>query len=417
MVRRQIVLPGLALALLGLFSLLYATSPALYQRVLSGWCFSPYAYPFIDAEYVTANTLCWQRGVDVYVTTPCDSMGRYFDYSPLWLRLPFLALGHGWTNSVGLIQALMYCAALAVLRLPPPPGRTVLLMAVASPACLFAVERGNPDVFVFALTALALVCRRGGAVARCMAVIPILLAALLKFYPAVLLALAAREGRRMAAAVALAACAIALGFVLACGPETLRALHNLPHVGAFGDGFGAAQLGLAVQTLTGWPVAFAVRAACLCACLAGAVALARSGILRDGLTQLAPDVADCLLAGALLVTGCFLAGVSVGYRAIFLILALPGLLALGTGAARDMVGRLLGASGHVGLLLLWAQVPLALALGAPPAKGLPGPALFNALCLTRDVVWWGMVTVLLGIILTWLIQSPLIQPRAAGAGA
>ena len=109
--------------------------------------------PFVDTRFVLAQLECWRRGIDVYSVNPCDPLGRLQDYSPLWLRLDFIPADPAWVMPFGLALDLMFLAALFALPLPrlDRAGRTVMSLAMVSTASIFAMERGNIDLLVFAL--------------------------------------------------------------------------------------------------------------------------------------------------------------------------------------------------------------------------------------------------------------------------
>ena len=457
--RRVPLLPGLGLVLLALFGTLYLLAPQAYFRILGGWGFGPYRTPFFDAEGLSAQIRCFRQGIDSYTVNPCDPLNRLFDYSPLWLHMPFMALDHRGAVWLGFVQALGFIGSLAVLPRPRTRGGWLfMVLAVASPASLFAVERSNADVPIFCAVALSIWLLQRGFAARVGGYGVIMAVALLKFYPLVLLAQFLRETRGRAAALVLAAGAILAGFAAIFGHDTRRALRNMPHPQPFGDSFGATQLGQAVAI---WGQAPLVAVGCVAllglVSLILAIRLARGGELAAAMARLTPAELGGLLAGALLVEGCFISGVNIGYRAVFLLFAMPGLVALSADAGAGLVGaaQLLGAPASV--LLLWSLVPLALAkqaplalalplgaaglfvaltqrgarrlprglavlclgwllaamaagLGATLVTGLPGSTLFNLACITRDLVWWGVATLLLAVSCCGVFALPRAQP-------
>jgi len=72
-----------------------------------------------------------------------------------------------------------------------------------------------------------------------------------------------------------------------------------------------------------------------------------------------PRLERILLAiGNAVITGCFFAGQSVGYRGVFLLLATRGLLALSRSSVRE--ARVVSfVTGVVIVLLMWGRVPSA----------------------------------------------------------
>jgi hypothetical protein len=123
-----------------------------------------------------------------------------------------------------------------------------------------------------------------------------------------------------------------------------------------------------------------------------------------------------LLAGALLLVGCFFAGQSVGYRGIFLLLVLPGLFALGqdkaTGAAAS-AARLAAMSiaplMWTEAMRLWIHIAVT---GEMDPSDYPTvveqPMDFLSWC-AREVAWWLLVGFLLVLLLGFVVHSPLFQ--------
>ena len=383
----------LVLALLAATALVFAFTPELYFRARIAAGLKPFA-PFLDLHGVQAAIECHRRGIDVYVENPCDALGRLHSYSPLWLRLPGWLAAPGLLHPLGLAGAAAFAAAL--LLLPRGPGAWMAL-AAASPVAYFALERANVDVPIFAAVATGAALLGGGAPARLIAHALFLAAGLLKFYPLVLLALLAREGRRRAVALGLAAAAIGLAALWPLRAELGPALANVPQLPAFSNSFGAPVLARDIAALLpglSWlPATLTVLAG------AGALALAL-GTARRVPPGLPARHRHLLLAGGLVCVGCFLAGDSVEYRAIFLLLPLPALLWL---ARRH---RLFGAAAGAAVWLLWDPL-LRRVVGRlwPGAGDLPaGPGL--ALWGLRELLWWGVIAVLAGLVaVLWRVDT------------
>jgi hypothetical protein len=123
----------------------------------------------------------------------------------------------------------------------------------------------------------------------------------------------------------------------------------------------------------------------------------RAGFAAD-LAALTERERVFLLAGALLMLGCYMTAQNIGYRAINLLLVLPGVAALWR------VNRgawFYGLSAGVIVLLLWAEgwhhwLSLWLGVAEGPAVA-PTPPLVAA-WLLREAAWWWVVTLLVAIL-------------------
>jgi hypothetical protein len=409
------LLPAATFMILVIFAALFAVSVPLYTRVLGSWSFVMTDRPFIDTEYVTAQIACWGRGIDVYRVNPCDPLGRLHDYSPLWLRMGFLPAGPAWAKILGLWQDLLFAGALGFL--PAVPGRAataLTIAAIASPTVLFALERGNVDVgmVVLAILALALWERRGAAHAAGYGVV--LLAGLLKFYPLVLFVRAWRESWRYFLTVAAVAALVVAGFAAWYQAELRSALANVPAPSDFGDGFSSHQLGNGIAVILGHRragLALTVIVDLIAVGLSVRLATRRGFAAACG--TLNAREAACLVAGALLFCGCFASGPSVGYRAVVLILALPGCIAMAQ-RARGRAKRLLWGTAISMVLAMWNFVPM-MALGPKAALGRAlGGLPFLGVWVAREGLWWVVFIVLLAVVLQQMFQKPggiRVSPR------
>ena len=397
-----LVIPGLAAALLAAFVVLYLSDRPTYFLVLNAINERPFHTPFLDTRFVTAQVECWQRGIDVYAQNPCDPLGRTQDYSPLWLRMHALGRGDGWTPVFGLATDLLFVGSLFLI-----PWRresaVVAVLAVVSWATVFGLERGNTDLLIFAACVLFAHLRVRSAAARCVGYALVLGVGLLKFYPLTLLVLAVRESARRFAIITGLCGAVLLVFFVVFHAELARIGANMTN-GCFGDMFGARTLpvGLAAMWRAlcqahGWepgPASmllasgsvFAVLAA---GCAAGAVAIARSGALRDMLVQVEPVPRSLLLVGAVLCVGCFFGHQNISYRTVMLLLVVPGLLELTRAAPPGPLRRVFRVTCVLVVLALW---------GAAMVGTLAG-------WLAVQLAWWWIVGVLMAVAVLLAVEE------------
>ena len=413
------LVPFLAAASFAVFALLYATDRPAYFAILNAVHVHPFPRPFLDARFVTAQVECWRRGVDVYATNPCDPLGRTLDYSPLWLRLPFLARSDRWTPVFGL--AVDGAFLVALFRMPWDLrglfGPVVAIGAVMSWATTFALERGNTDLLMFAAAVLFAHLAIRSAPARGAGYALVLCVGALKFYPLALLALVVREPRPRVGWLALV-CAIALAaFLAGFHAELWRLGANMAN-SPFGDMFGARSLPFGVplllgrdrirdasgayvgtaalgpaMRLVGW-AAFGVMSG---ACVLLAVARGRDPVLRNMLGRIDPAARSLLLVGAVLGAGCFFAHQNIGYRAVLLLLAVPGMLALDRVAPDRRWRSFTRATSLLIVLALWDGVV---------SRSTPGWFVLQA-------AWWWIAYALLAIAVGLL--GPAIARLLRGA--
>ena len=209
--------------------------------------------------------------------------------------------------------------------------------------------------------------------------------------------------------------------------ELAELIANLPQVNPFLDAFGASQLpdGLVIVThmrhaamfMGDWidtAIGWGGRLGLLAAALAGAVLLARSGALVRALRRLGGREAQCLSVGAVMMCGCFFTGANLGYRAVFVLFALPGLLALARVGEAGWLARGMRAAVAAFVLLLWCLPVQRViddlfgrfwAIAGGVAKPVVSPLPSLAFWLLREALWWGVMTVLLAIVLRTVLDS------------
>jgi hypothetical protein len=175
---------------------------------------------FPDLRNLTAAWDCTRKGIAVLPVNPCDFDNRPANYPRLWLLLYHLGLRQGNTYTLGLIVGGVFlAAAVAVL-----PGRAswwetaIYALALCSSAAMLGVERGNVDLVLFAVVALAVLVSRRGLIGLVVADTLVFVAACLKLFP--IFALGYSVPRRSRRAL------IANVIVIICFAVYLFAIHH-----------------------------------------------------------------------------------------------------------------------------------------------------------------------------------------------
>lgn len=424
---RRLIIPGTFYAVLLAVVVLYATDPVTAKRVLQLWIEHPYRYPFLDWEWMSRSVECWRQGVNVYVENPCPEPVQtvLFTQSPLWLRTP-LPIGDQWVRPVGLALAVLFGLAIASL---PPVRRwyecLIMTLVAVSSVAVFALERANVDVILFLMLMAGARLWRGRLPLRLLAYAVIFVAGLLKYFPMAALILCLRERMRVLLLVGGTAAAVLLALVFGYRDELRAALHNVPTVWYFGDGFGAIDLpfglaaiaprvaeraGLTDPALLRLVILFLKNAAVPCllvAMFAYALWLSDKAGVRRELAGLEPKYVGPLVAGAAVIVGCFVTGRSIGYRGIFLIPSVPGLLTLArtlpsAAARRCVLGTCLAI-----VFVMWAltlqgvMYSMGLIWGHTLDNGAAGIVLF----VFKEMAWWWIVATLMTVLIGFTLNS------------
>ncbi len=379
-------------------------SRLIYKAILRNWGIEPFRFVFVDTDTVLSAVRCLREGVDVFVVNPCDPLGRLFDYSPLWLPLAKLPPSLTQLTSTGLLIDALFFASLLLL----PVGASwrdagLIALGVISTAAVFAVERANNDLVLFALVAAGatLVCRSRGL--RMIGYAAVLLAGLLKYYPMAALLLAIREKPREFCLVVLLVCAGVALFLLTMGHDLVRALHLIPTGDWFADMFGSSTVSGGL--FDGSPrIQSALHIIMSVIALATALWLAWRPDVDYAVSGLDDLTKAFLLAGAMLSIGCFFTAQNIGYRAVHLLLTLPAMLTL---ANRGGGRRLLRYAPILFLLLLWAEGWRYL---IERLDRIDGGRMFMLLGWgLREALWWTVITLLIACVVALLRRSELVK--------
>lgn len=383
-----------------------------YRKIVLIWGVQVFDFPFLDTETVLSGARCLRAGIDIYVANPCDTLGRVYDYSPLWMLIAKLPVTIAWGGPIGALIAMLYVGAVATF----PAARTTrhqiaLTLGAISTVALFAVERGNNDLILFTLAAVAaaLACRSPAV--RLIGYACALLAGLLKYFPMVLMALAARERPALLAVISVVATAITGLFIVLAWHDLTRALALIP-TGEYMEGmFGSIQVAGAIQTIFDLPttVIAPIRWGMAIVALVCAARLAFRPSTVEALAALSLHERALLMAGGLLTLACFFTAQNIGYRAIHLLLTLPALLALRASGLRAF-----HAAPALALALLWSDCwrrGLLYAGKAFDENIRDGLGFFG--WAVREVCWWWLIALLAACVFSMLWRSTSLGRRPA----
>jgi hypothetical protein len=407
----RIVPAGSALAVFLAMSWLYRQGHReVYDDILQSWGIVPFQFPFLDISGWLAAWECARQGIDVVSFDPCDMLSRGYGSSPLWLAAAGVSLGVANTTAVGWTLDIVFIASLGLL---PPPQRLIelllVLAATFSTMVVFALERANADVILFLLALAAGCLAERGPAARMFGYGLGLFSALLKYYPIMVLIFLFRERIAVFTGVAIAvASSLALFWAvyhveivrgwaeISTGPYNtdLFAAKNLPFLIGMLVENAAAPSRFAASL--GWVVTAGLYGGLAGAALAICCRLLRFAELRAAIAELPDGERVLMVIGSAVIAGCFFAGQSIGYRGIFLLLVMPGLLALSHSALCGLRALCLG-SAIVIVLLMWGEC-LRQALGGG-----------FGFWLLRELGWWWSVSLMLALVGDFLRESPILR--------
>jgi len=324
-------------ALMALAAIVYWSLFAVFPRLLWSVGVHEYRWWFLDSYALLASNDAMSAGLNPYLPNPLDYFHRPHVYPHWWLHLRDLGLTRADVTWVSLALIGGWLVAVGSRLRPREPRQLLFYLALlCSSPVLLAVNRANNDLVIFILfTPLVPALLDPRQWVRYAAILLIVVATALKYYPAVaaLLVLVAAPARELRWRVALVAGLLALvAYDLA--PE----LHLFGRIAPHPDGlmtFGATE----AFTWFGWTGAGPK----LLTLALGAGAWLwwwRSPRLA-GWTPRAEQQVDWLhfVLGAVLLTGCFFAGTNYGYRWIFALWLAPLLWSLPADAAAPAAVR------------------------------------------------------------------------------
>ena len=410
-----LVIPTVMLCAYGALAVLWHWGPRpLYFDFLSFIGLEPFRFPFLDIHAVLAAAECQRQGIDVYVSNPCDAIGRPHVYSPLWLAITPVFFGTRATLWVGLSLDLLFIVSLASVLLPRTLREMLVYgLAVLSPTTVYALERANNDLIVFLLILSGGILLMAPRPYRLFSYALFLVSGLLKYYPLALLVLLIREHRRAVVAFLIPVCMILISFGIYFRVELGKALANIPAQSYFADSFSAQNLPFGIGEILGngfCRTSIGVSLLGVLLAVSAAKTLRTVRLLgRDKLDWNGTEM-RLLAIGGILLSACFFAGQNINYRGIYFLLVIPGLVEIhrsaGQTAVRQFQTRMIAAA----LFLIWEEFfrrALHAMVTLVPNRGL----IYAEVCfwIGREFVWWWLVVGLAAIVLAYLVQLPSPQ--------
>jgi hypothetical protein len=394
------------LTALSVYVLAVALAWQIWQVNLWPWLgVPPGPSVFFDARNVLAAVECHRLGYDPLIENPCDPWQRPMFYPRVWLALQWFGLDQSHTNAFGAVIALLCVASLCLLLGKISVGEgSVFALAVCSPAVMFAFQRGNMDVLLFAVLAGSVVLwHRGTPASRVLSPTVVLLAAFGKLYPVFGLAAYFVLGSRRAAMAAAACCIVFLLYAAITFQDVLTVARTATQGQYYSYG-ARILLGLVYHAVVGqnWEggsmLAQGLTLIPVAASLGGLWFGARR--LFAPAPGAEPPRTGLLLGfylGALIYLGTFMVFKNYDYRLVYLLLVLPQLCTwLSYGQPGNQLRRLAGLGLGCVLLELWIG------------------ALSEPLGLADELVSWALAGLLVALVAATASPATSQKPIAEG---
>lgn len=307
---------------------------------------------FADLRQITSAASCISEDPDWTVASDsCDPFGRQFNYPSLIARvLAFMGIGYEHSGVLGASLLLVFAASVGLILylLQPSSGdiffHSASIAAVISPPVWLLLERGNSDIFVLFLLCLGLALAAGKGYPYAM--VPLMLATVLKAFPFAALVVFFSRGRRGIILVSVFTAVVA-GYVALTWDEWMVAVASTPRPVDGGFGVTAAPdwvsewFGLQTNTAVSHSAGLAVLASSLALIVFG-----RSRAIRDvrAVIRLTSErLANVRMAkyffvgSSAVVISVYLLGSSWDYRLVFLIPVVVALSSIGSPLPKTQV--------------------------------------------------------------------------------
>ena len=180
--RRKIVLAVvLSVSIFLLFSKVFASYGG------SSCIFRFFAVPvmepcFADLRTITGGAESKKLGFDPMVKNPGDPWNRVMNYPRIWQTLYFFGIDERDTVPMGILFIILFLCGVCLV-LPNAPNLTIfaIILSLLSPSVLLGIERGNTDLLMLFLVALAVFLINKSKYS--LSAFIVLLAGLLKLFP------------------------------------------------------------------------------------------------------------------------------------------------------------------------------------------------------------------------------------------
>lgn len=290
-----------------------------YEKTWRLWNVPTMEPYLIDSRVITAGAEAHALGNDPLINNPGFTR---MNYPRVWQLLFYLGIDQSDTIYFGLVfAALFFFGVFLITRNIDRPTAWLMTCAIFSPDVLLGLERGNSDLLVFFLCALAVYLVKRSRVGTA---IVIAFAFLLKLYPVFALAVFLRENKKVFRAIMVSS-------IVLCGIYTMVMLGELRLIRAATPKPQAAAYGVDVAWTNMMNHHFlhaevAIRiASYLAVVLIAAFSLYYAG--RHGDAESNGDVhIDSFRVGAASYIGTFLVGGNWDYRLMILLFVIPQLM-------------------------------------------------------------------------------------------
>lgn len=288
------------------------------------WSIRPMEPHFADLRVITGGAESYKQGYDPMIYNPGDPWQRKLNYPRVWQSLYSWGVDQSYTTPLGLAMILLFLVGV-YLFLPRLENLDTILvfLALISPAVLLGVERGNIDLIMFFLLALAVIW---AGKYPTLSVAAVLLAFVLKLFPIFGLAVLLRRNQAAVMRVGIISFVFVIIYVALTYSDLVLVRSNTPSSVSMSYGvdvFGAIVTRTHSPTVKMWSRILSYLG------VLGIMVWTLTPLWINRLNQ-DPESnrrIDAFRVGSSIYVGTFVLGANWDYRLVFLLFTLPQLLA------------------------------------------------------------------------------------------
>ncbi len=165
-----------------------------YENTWKLWQVPTLMPPFADLRLIPGGAETFRRGLDPTIRNPGDPYGRIFNYPKIWYLFFYTSIDQEDVIWLGIvIFALFYIGLISFPGKLDGLGVLLMILVTFSPATMLLYERGNVDLLIFFICAMAILALNYSSLG---AALIILVGALLKIFPLFGLSIFFGKGRK-----------------------------------------------------------------------------------------------------------------------------------------------------------------------------------------------------------------------------
>jgi len=300
-----------------------------YENTFMLWGVPTLSPEFADLRTITGGAETLAEGIDPYIENPNDPWLRQMNYPRIWLLIAHLGIDQSHTIYLGAFFVSLFFVGLLIFynqRLRPREI-VISLIAIFSPSVMLTIERGNNDMLIFFLVALAVYfINRSKNNSAIISFIVIVLGFVLKLFPIFSFIIFVREKGSVFQKYIFAIIIIVIVYILLTYSDLFLIFRNTPKDPYLSYGMNVLWQAIVPMSETLSHV-FRVISSFL---VFSSIFVFRYGLkIADKAGENSKSIsASGFLAGATIYIGTFIIGSNFDYRLIFLLFTIPYLFDL-----------------------------------------------------------------------------------------